>query len=59
MALAMWWRAPLRSSFAEPHNLAVVRELADEHLDIQPLEAVATDSPVPGSPSFSPARWNA
>jgi DNA ligase (NAD+) len=34
--------------FAEPHNLAVVRELADEHLDIQPLEAVASDSPVSG-----------
>jgi DNA ligase (NAD+) len=34
--------------FAEPHNLAVVRELADEHLDIQPLQAVATDSPVAG-----------
>jgi DNA ligase (NAD+) len=34
--------------FAEPHNLSVVRELADEHLDIQPLEAVATDSPVAG-----------
>jgi DNA ligase (NAD+) len=34
--------------FAEPHNLAVVRELADQHLDIQPMEAVATDSPVAG-----------
>ncbi len=34
--------------FAEPHNLSVVRELADEHLDIQPMEAVATDSPVAG-----------
>jgi DNA ligase (NAD+) len=34
--------------FAEPLNLAVVRELADEHLDIQPLEAVASDSPVSG-----------
>ena len=34
--------------FAEPHNLAVVRELADEHLDIQPLEAIASDSPVSG-----------
>ncbi len=34
--------------FAEPHNLSVVQELADEHLDIQPLEAVATDSPVAG-----------
>ena len=34
--------------FAEPHNLAVVRELADEHLDIQPMEAIATDSPVAG-----------
>ena len=34
--------------FAEPHNLTVVRELADQHLDIQPMEAVATDSPVAG-----------
>ena len=34
--------------FAEPHNLAVVQELATEHLDIQPLEAVASDSPVSG-----------
>ena len=34
--------------FAEPHNLSVVQELATEHLDIQPLEAVASDSPVSG-----------
>ncbi len=34
--------------FAEPHNLTVVRELADQHLDIQPMEAVATDSPIAG-----------
>ncbi|MGB7205062.1 MAG: NAD-dependent DNA ligase LigA [Anderseniella sp.] len=34
--------------FAEPHNLTVVQELASEHLDIQPLEAVATGSPVSG-----------
>ncbi len=34
--------------FAEPHNLAVVRELADQHLDIQPMEAIAKDSPVAG-----------
>ncbi len=34
--------------FAEPHNLTVVRELADQHLEIQPMEAVATDSPVAG-----------
>lgn len=34
--------------FAEPHNLSVVRELVDDHLDIQPLEAVDTGSPVSG-----------
>ncbi|MEE4238122.1 MAG: NAD-dependent DNA ligase LigA [Anderseniella sp.] len=34
--------------FAEPHNLAVVRELAGQHLDIQPMEAIAKDSPVAG-----------
>ena len=34
--------------FAEPHNLAVVQELANDHLDIQPLEAVDTGSPVSG-----------
>jgi DNA ligase (NAD+) len=34
--------------FAEPHNLSVVQELVNEHLDIQPLEAVDTGSPVSG-----------
>ena len=34
--------------FAEPHNLSVVRELVDDHLDIQPLESVDTGSPVSG-----------
>ena len=34
--------------FAEPHNLSVVRELVDDHLDIQPLEVVDTGSPVSG-----------
>ncbi len=34
--------------FAEPHNLSVVKELVDDHLDIQPLEAVDTGSPVSG-----------
>ena len=34
--------------FAEPHNLSVVKELVDEHLDIQPLESVDTGSPVSG-----------
>ncbi|WP_108881306.1 NAD-dependent DNA ligase LigA [Anderseniella sp. Alg231-50] len=34
--------------FAEPHNLSVVQELVDDHLDIQPLEAVDTGSPVSG-----------
>lgn len=34
--------------FAEPHNLSVVKELVDDHLDIQPLESVDTGSPVSG-----------
>lgn len=34
--------------FAEPHNLSVVQELVDDHLDIQPLELVDTGSPVSG-----------
>ncbi|MEM9473240.1 MAG: NAD-dependent DNA ligase LigA [Pseudomonadota bacterium] len=34
--------------FAEPHNLSVVKELVDDHLDVQPLEAVDTGSPVSG-----------
>ena len=34
--------------FAEPHNLSVVKELVDDHLDIQPLEAIDTGSPVSG-----------
>ncbi len=34
--------------FAEPHNLSVVRELIDDHLDIQPLESVDSGSPVSG-----------
>ncbi len=34
--------------FAEPHNLSVVKELVDDHLDIQPLEAADTGSPVSG-----------
>lgn len=34
--------------FAEPHNLSVVRELVDDHLDIQPLETIDTGSPVSG-----------
>lgn len=34
--------------FTEPHNLSVVKELVDDHLDIQPLEAVDTGSPVSG-----------
>jgi len=34
--------------FAEPHNLSVVRELVDDHLDIQPLESVDAGSPVSG-----------
>ena len=34
--------------FAEPHNLSVVKELVDDHLDIQALEAIDTGSPVSG-----------
>ncbi len=34
--------------FAEPHNLSVVKELVDDHLDIQALEAIETGSPVSG-----------
>ncbi len=34
--------------FAEPHNLAVVKELVGDHLDVQALEAVDSGSPVSG-----------